>query len=81
MLRDPAHHSNFVFKKTKKANFRFFLNEGQKTKGFDSKLPKFCHYYLQLILFPILSVYPLTKPLSWASLLSLSADLLPQPLS
>ncbi len=26
--------SDFVFKKTKKANFRFFKNEGQKTKGF-----------------------------------------------
>ncbi len=35
--------SDFVFKKTKKQTFVFFLNEGQKTKGFDSKLSKFCH--------------------------------------
>jgi hypothetical protein len=32
-------------KKRKKTNFRFFLNEEQKTKGFDSKLSKFCHCY------------------------------------
>ncbi len=31
----------------KKANFRFFKNERQKTKGFDSKLSKFCHYYAE----------------------------------
>ncbi len=36
--------SDFVFKKTKKSELSvFFLNEGQKTKGFDSKLSKFCH--------------------------------------
>jgi hypothetical protein len=37
-------HSDFVFKKTKKSELSFFLNEGQKTKGFVSKLSKFCHY-------------------------------------
>ena len=38
--------SDFVFKKTKKSELSFFLkNEGQKTKGFASKLSKFCHYY------------------------------------
>jgi hypothetical protein len=36
---------DFVFKKTKKSELLFFKNEGQKTKGFDSKLSKFCHYY------------------------------------
>jgi ribosomal protein S8 len=36
--------SDFVFKKTKKSELSFFLNEGQKTKGFVSKLSKFCHY-------------------------------------
>ncbi len=37
--------SYFVFKKTKKKRtFVFFFNEKQKTKGFDSKLSKFCHY-------------------------------------
>jgi hypothetical protein len=37
--------SDFVFKKTKKSELSFFfLNEGQKTKGFNSKLSKFCHY-------------------------------------
>jgi hypothetical protein len=37
--------SYFVFKKTKKKRtFVFFKNEKQKTKGFDSKLSKFCHY-------------------------------------
>jgi hypothetical protein len=36
--------SYFVFKKTKKSELSFFLNEGQKTKGFVSKLSKFCHY-------------------------------------
>ncbi len=37
--------SDFVFKKTKKSELSFFLeNEGQKTQGFDSKLSKFCHY-------------------------------------
>jgi hypothetical protein len=36
--------SVFVFKKTKKKKLSFFLeNEGQKTKGIDSKLSKFCH--------------------------------------
>ncbi len=36
--------SDFVFKKTKKSELLFFFkNEGQKTKGFDSKLSKFCH--------------------------------------
>ena len=36
--------SEFVFKKKeKKRTFGFFKNEGQKTKGFDSKLSKFCH--------------------------------------
>jgi hypothetical protein len=36
--------SDFVFKKTKKNELSFFLkNEGQKTKGFDSKLSKFSH--------------------------------------
>jgi hypothetical protein len=36
--------SDFVLKKTKKKQtFVFFKNEGQKTKGFDSKLSKFCH--------------------------------------
>jgi hypothetical protein len=34
---------DFVFKKRKKANFRFFLKRRAKTKGFDSKLSKFCH--------------------------------------
>jgi hypothetical protein len=39
-------NSYFVFKKTKKSeNSFFFKNEKQKTKGFDSKLSKFCHYY------------------------------------
>jgi hypothetical protein len=38
--------SDFVFKKSKNSELSFFfLNEGQKTKGFDSKLSKFCHYY------------------------------------
>ena len=38
--------SDFVLKKTKKSELSFFfLNEGQKTKGFVSKLSKFCHYY------------------------------------
>jgi hypothetical protein len=41
--------SDFVFKKTKKTNFRFFFNEGQKTKGFDSKLSKFCHSYASVV--------------------------------
>jgi hypothetical protein len=45
--------SDFVFKKTKKSELSFFFNEGQKTKGFDSKLSKFCHcwklHYLFLI--------------------------------
>ncbi len=37
--------SDFVFKKTKKNELSFFFkNEGQKTKGFVSKLSKFCHY-------------------------------------
>ncbi len=37
--------SNFVFKKKKKKRTLVFLkNEGQKTKGFVSKLSKFCHY-------------------------------------
>ena len=37
--------SYFVFKKTKKNELSFFFkNEGQKTKGFVSKLSKFCHY-------------------------------------
>jgi hypothetical protein len=37
--------SDFVFKKSKNSELSFFfLNEGQKTKGFDSKLSKFCHY-------------------------------------
>jgi hypothetical protein len=41
--------SDFVFKKTKKSELSFFfLNEGQKTEGFVSKLAKFCHYYSQL---------------------------------
>jgi hypothetical protein len=31
------------FKKRKKQTFVFFINKGQKTKGFDSKLSKFCH--------------------------------------
>jgi hypothetical protein len=36
--------NDFVFKKRKKSVLSFFvLNEGQKTKGFDSKLSKFCH--------------------------------------
>ena len=36
--------SDFVFNKTKKKRtFVFFKNEGQKMKGFDSKLSKFCH--------------------------------------
>jgi hypothetical protein len=34
--------SDLVFKTTKKRTF-FFLNESQKTKGFDSKQSKFCH--------------------------------------
>ncbi len=37
--------SYFVFKKRKKRTFVIFKNEKQKTKGFDSKLSKFCHYY------------------------------------
>ena len=38
--------SDFVFKTTtKKRIFVFFKNERQKTKGFDSKLSKFCHCY------------------------------------
>ncbi len=32
-------------KNEKKRTFVFFKNEGQKTKGFVSKLSKFCHYY------------------------------------
>ncbi len=37
--------SDFVFETTtKKRTFIFFKNERQKTKGFDSKLSKFCHY-------------------------------------
>jgi hypothetical protein len=37
---------DFVFKKTEKSELSFFFkNEGQKTKGFDSKLSKFCHCY------------------------------------
>ncbi len=37
--------SDFLFKKTKKSELSFFFkNEGQKTKGFVSKLSKFCHY-------------------------------------
>ncbi len=37
--------NDFVFKKTKKKRtFVFLKNEGQKTKGFASKLSKFCHY-------------------------------------
>jgi hypothetical protein len=36
--------SDFVFKRNeKKRTFVIFKNEGQKTKGFDSKLSKFCH--------------------------------------
>jgi hypothetical protein len=31
------------FKKLKKSEVSFFLNERQKTKGFESKLLKFCH--------------------------------------
>ncbi len=37
--------SDFVIlKNEKKRTFVFFLNEGQKTNGFVSKLSKFCHY-------------------------------------
>jgi hypothetical protein len=32
-------------KKRKKRTYVFLKNEKQKTKGFDSKLLKFCHYY------------------------------------
>jgi hypothetical protein len=31
-------------KQQQKSELSFFLNERQKTKGFDSKLLKFCHY-------------------------------------
>jgi hypothetical protein len=31
-------------KSRKKANFRFFLNEREKTKVFDNELARFCHY-------------------------------------
>jgi len=38
-----------LYLKTKKSELSFFfLNEGQKTKGFASKLSKFCHYYAGL---------------------------------
>jgi hypothetical protein len=38
--------SDFVLKKTKKNELSFFLKtKGKKTKGFDSKLSKFCHCY------------------------------------
>jgi hypothetical protein len=37
--------SDFVFKQQQKSELSFFFkNERQKTKGFDSKLSKFCHY-------------------------------------
>jgi hypothetical protein len=32
-------------KQQQKSELSFFLNERQKTKGFDSKLSKFCHSY------------------------------------
>ena len=32
-------------KSQEKVNFRFFLNERQKTKVFDNELSKFCHSY------------------------------------
>jgi hypothetical protein len=36
--------SDFVFKRNKKKRtFVIFKNKGQKLKGFDSKLSKFCH--------------------------------------
>jgi hypothetical protein len=34
-----------VLEKAKKANFRFFKSERQKTKVFDNELSKFCHSY------------------------------------
>ncbi len=54
--------SDFVFKKTKqkKWTFFFFLNEGQKSKGFDSKLSKFCHSYVGLWMHFFLAV-PMTS--------------------
>ncbi len=46
--------SDFVFKKTEKSEISFFfLNEGQKTKGFVSKLSKFCHYYTGVFLMQV----------------------------
>jgi len=37
--------SDFALEKAKKANFRFFKSERQKTKVFDNELSKFCLSY------------------------------------